>query len=82
MERRSHAPVSQCREACSQVFLQREVDFGESKPGPRLRDPCEHMTPRIDDQRIAIRFAAVLVNATLRSTKDITQIFHGARPQQ
>src|SRR3954468_10232466 len=70
------------REPTPELMLQCAVDLRDCKTGPGLGDARDHMTPRIDDHRIAVGFAAVLMRATLRGREHITEIFDGASAHQ
>src|SRR6185503_21266189 len=51
------------RETPAQLMLQCAVDLRDCKAGPGLGDPRDHVTPRVDDHRIAVGFATVFMRA-------------------
>src|SRR4051794_6054432 len=74
--------MSERRKPAPELMLQCAVDPRDCKTGPGLRDARHDVTPRIDDHRIAVGFAPVLVRAALRRREHITEIFDGASTHQ
>ena len=75
-------PVRQRRKTAAQLMLQCAVDLGDCKAGAGLGDACDDVAPRVDDHRIAIGFAAVVVRAALRGRQHVAEILDGACTHQ
>src|SRR6185369_13344762 len=74
--------MGQRREAPAQLMLQCAVDLRDCKARPGLCDPRDHVAPRIDDHRIAVRLTAIFMRAALRWREHITEVLDRACTDQ
>src|SRR6185312_7473538 len=60
----------------------RRIDFSNDNARFVMRGLGKYSAPWVDDQRMAVGLAAVLMHAPLRGRDDESAVFDGARAQQ